>query len=421
MGNGVKDFQALLGGAYDTAADRVVCDNYLSQEEGLSEEEREQRIKEYLSLHCEMEKCLYLTGETMLKCTEGSMGAIFEPTDHNVNFNGETAIAATDCKVGEHIKSFGVCFAQSSPEAGAVLCNPKIAHDKWLESCSRMKVGDEDSVNENSFLICVRGKGGKIYPVLIPKDSSEEEIDEFNVKKPLAELEFSSRGKRILMIIEIYGNYAYAKGYLESDQNKLSKIVGFRGTDNQNVTVGIGDALQGEDVQWYIDALSKAGNDTSNLNSESDFDGFAIPIDICLEKYLIDLEKIQMEMKDNLKNSIEEKNKVKGLTGRELDNKTNADYQDIELTQNQYDALIITRYQAGTLGKNISDYIIDGEADRTKWEIEFKKVSKTNGKELDSRSSFEADLFFGIYDDLSWEYDKLPNEYNFDFSFFENN
>lgn len=39
----------------------------------------------------------------------------------------------------------------------------------------------------------------------------------------------------------------------------------------------------------------------------------------------------------------------------------------------------------------------------------------------DSRSSFEADLFFGIYDDLSWEYDKLPNEYNFDFSFFENN
>lgn len=166
MGNGVKDFQALLGGAYDTAADRVVCDNYLSQEEGLSEEEREQRIKEYLSLHCEMEKCLYLTGETMLKCTEGSMGAIFEPTDHNVNFNGETAIAATDCKVGEHIKSFGVCFAQSSPEAGAVLCNPKIAHDKWLESCSRMKVGDEDSVNENSFLICVRGKGGKIYPVL---------------------------------------------------------------------------------------------------------------------------------------------------------------------------------------------------------------------------------------------------------------
>lgn len=419
MGNGVKDFQALLGGISDAAADRVVCDNYLNQEE-LSEEERKQRINEYLSLHCEMEKCLYLTGATMLKCTEGSKGVVFEPTDHNVNFNGEMAIAATDCKVGEHIKCFGVCFGQSNPEVGVVLCNPKIAHNKWLESCSRMKVGDADSVNENSYLICVRAEGGRIYPVLVPKDSSEEAIDEFNVKKPLAELEFSARGKRILMIIEIYGNYSYAKGYLKSDGNNLSKIVGFRGIDSQNVTVGIGDALQGKDVQWYIDALSKAGYDTSNLNSASDFDGFAVPIDICLEKYLIDLEKMQIEMKDNLKDSIEEKNKIKGLTGRELDNKTNTDYQGIELTQNQYDALIITRYQAGNLGKSISDYIINGETDQTKWETEFKKVSKTNGKTLDSRSSFESDLFFGIYDDLSWEYDKLPNEYNFDFSFFEN-
>lgn len=166
MGDVVIDFQAVFGGIYDALADRVVCDNYLNQEEELSEEERKQRINEYLSLHCEMEKCLYLTGATMLKCELGGHGEVFEPTNHNVNFNGEMAIAATDCKAGEHIKCFGVCFGQSNPEVGVVLCNPKIAHNKWLESCSRMKVGDADSVNENSYLICVRAEGGRIYPVI---------------------------------------------------------------------------------------------------------------------------------------------------------------------------------------------------------------------------------------------------------------
>lgn len=161
----------------ENVADRMVCENYLSQNS--SEEEREQRIKEYLSLHCEMEKCLYLTGETMLKCTEGDHGEIFQPTDHNVYMNGDIAIAATDCKVGEHFKSFGVCFAQTNKMKEVVMCNPKIAHGKWLESCSKMKVGDEDSVNENSYLICTRAEGAKIYPVLGVGYSDEgQEIEE---------------------------------------------------------------------------------------------------------------------------------------------------------------------------------------------------------------------------------------------------
>lgn len=68
MSDGIKDFQALLDDSYVNAADWVVCDNYLSQEKGLSEEEKEQRIKEYLSLHSVMEKCLYLCKGTTLFC-----------------------------------------------------------------------------------------------------------------------------------------------------------------------------------------------------------------------------------------------------------------------------------------------------------------------------------------------------------------
>lgn len=230
MGNGVKDFQALLGGTSDAVADRVVCDNYISQEEGLSEEERERCVKDYLSLHCEMEKCLYLTGATMLKCTEGSKGVVFEPTDHNVNFNGEMAIAATDCKVGEHIKCFGVCFGQSNPEVGAVLCNPKIAHNKWLESCSRMKVGDADSVNENSYLICVRAEGGRIYPV-IGNGITDEGPD---IEEQIQELMEQIKGEEIisykyedmvkLPTVEILARMIYQEDH-SFDQGRQNAIV----------------------------------------------------------------------------------------------------------------------------------------------------------------------------------------------------
>lgn len=400
-------------------ADRVVCENYLGQEEGLSEKERQQSITEYMSLHCAMEKCLYLTGAVMLKCMASEGDTVFQPVNHDVDIGGEPAIASTDCVVGKHITPFGICEGQSKKKSEIVYCDPKIAYNKWLESCLKMKVGDAESVNENSYLICTRDEDGIIYPVMESGGGGE---DENNIKKPLEELLFSSRGKRLLMIMEIYDNVAYVSGYLKSDGQKISEIVGFRGLDSENVTVGIGDALQGDaDAQWYINALNAAGYSTSNLNSNSDFKGVGIPIEICLEKYLIDLEATQTSMKKNLYDAIKERNANKGLEGDELDRKTEKDFASIELTQNQYDALIIARYQAGSLGEKISNYIIDGEENKAKWEEEFRRISTTHNQELESRASFESELFFGNYDDLSREYSELPPEYSFDFSFFDEN
>lgn len=176
MGDGVKDFQGLIDRTYSDLADRVVCDNYLSQEEGLSEEEREQRIKEYMSLHCVMDKCLYLCGETILECPEGFKKIILKSVDHNVYVDGQPARASTDCAADESAQPFGVCFKQSREEKKAVMCEPRFAYDKWFESCSKMKVGDADSVNENSYLICLSGGGVKVTPVFTAsgiKDESE--------------------------------------------------------------------------------------------------------------------------------------------------------------------------------------------------------------------------------------------------------
>lgn len=178
MGDGIRDFQGLIDKVCLDVADRVVCDNYLSQEEGISEEEREQRIKEYMSLHCVMDKCLYLCGETILECPEGFNKIILKSVDHNVYVDGQPVRASTDCAANESAHPFGVCYKQSREEKKAVICEPKFAYDKWLESCSKMKVGDADSVNENSYLICLSGGGIKVTPVLTTSGIKEGlEID----------------------------------------------------------------------------------------------------------------------------------------------------------------------------------------------------------------------------------------------------
>lgn len=166
MSDGIKDFQALLDDTYMNAADRVVCDNYLSQEKGLSEEEKEQRIKEYLSLHCVIDKCLYLCGETILKCPAGIKKVVLKPVDHDVYIDGKPVRASTDCAVDENTHPFGGCRKQTLEKNKAIMCEPKFAYDKWLECCSKMKVGDADSVNENSYLICLSGGGVKVTPIL---------------------------------------------------------------------------------------------------------------------------------------------------------------------------------------------------------------------------------------------------------------
>lgn len=159
-------FEGILDKPFSMLADRIVCDNYLSKQEEYSEEEKEQRINEYLSLHCEIEKCLYLTGATLLKCTGAPAGCNhFEIEGHDVYIDGLPAAASTDCTIGEHVKLFPHCEMQSSKEVGLIPCKPKIAYNKWLESCLKMEVGDAKSINDNSYLICMRGEGARIYPV----------------------------------------------------------------------------------------------------------------------------------------------------------------------------------------------------------------------------------------------------------------
>lgn len=168
MGDGIKDFQGLIDKTYSDLADRVVCDNYLNQEEGISEKEREQRIKEYMSLHCVIDKCLYLCGGAILMCDGGTQKIFLESVDHNVYIDGKPVRASTDCAIDEKVHPFGLCLKQSHKEKKVIECNPKFAYDKWFESCSKMKVGDIDSVNENSYLICLSGGGVKVKPVVVP-------------------------------------------------------------------------------------------------------------------------------------------------------------------------------------------------------------------------------------------------------------
>ena len=69
--------------AFETSgerADRVICD-------ALSGEDTENidKIKEYLSNHCAVEKLCYLTNNTLFVCTEGSDYIYFNPGEHGTN------------------------------------------------------------------------------------------------------------------------------------------------------------------------------------------------------------------------------------------------------------------------------------------------------------------------------------------------
>lgn len=136
------------------------------------------KISEYLLLHCEVEKFLYLTGGTILECKYGDKQVAISPTDHNVQVDGKLAVASTDCRVGEHMECFGICRELSRKERTSKKCEPKIAHGRWLNTCLGMKIGNENGLNEDSYLVCTRCEGAIIKPVLVPGGAGGENVRE---------------------------------------------------------------------------------------------------------------------------------------------------------------------------------------------------------------------------------------------------
>ncbi|MCM1425653.1 MAG: DUF4280 domain-containing protein [Eubacterium sp.] len=233
----------------EITVDTVICNNYICADETLSENERTQKINEYMSLHCELDKLLYLSGSLLLECEWGLRQVECVPGEHNIQFNGNSAFSSMDCKVGEHINCFGICIGQSEKEGKDIICEPQIAHNQWMNFCSSIVIGDANAINEDSYLICTKCEGGIISPTPLRNKSDSKAIEEiiedliaqidggkiseYNDMVALPTVEILARmiyqenhhaGDEQNRIVFSVINRLFQDGYLAADENGESKV-----------------------------------------------------------------------------------------------------------------------------------------------------------------------------------------------------
>ncbi len=272
----------------ESIADIWVCNNYISQDEGLSEEEKVEKINEYMSLHCELDKFLYLSGSTLLKCEWGTIGANCTPGNHNIKIDNNPAISSTDCKVGEHMQCFAVCLGQTKKEGTVVKCEPKIAHEQWMNYCANIAIGDAYAVNENSYLICTRCEGGIIRP--IPMSGKTEDDIEVHIESLISQINGNciTRYEEMCMLptVEILARMIYQENHHIGDEqnrivfsvvNRLCFQDGYLSKDkmgNAKVNNIYGIVTSGGQFQSIFDE-----NDAAEKTANNQYNAYWVPSD----------------------------------------------------------------------------------------------------------------------------------------------
>lgn len=229
----------------------------------------------------------------------------------------------------------------------------------------------------------------------------------------IMDMHMSQEGLATLMYWETVNAYSLGKGYLQIAERSESgeaihnvrtmqelqtvldnaqknnteiflKGVAPHDVGDGSITVGFGDYLTGDDVSYYESKgylLSQSGDHISIREANGNKVEY-IPVDISVEKYLMDVQIMENKLKDNLQ---------KELAGKTL-----------YYSQREFDALMIMRYQVGSLRKIGQNLILNREADPEEWRkmlrdlgveerrifMEVDKVMFGNGKYIDS----EVDL-----------------------------
>ena len=197
-----------------------------------------------------------------------------------------------------------------------------------------------------------------------------ETVNKYSLEKGYLQFEErTAKGNRILNI----GNLSYLQQAIKIANNNGNEIslIGVKPhyVGDGSTTVGFGDYLTVDDIAYYESKgykLNVLGKQVSFAN-QVDY----IPIDIIVEKYLADVTKVDENLKHNI----------------------NADLDGNILYCNQrtFDALVIAKYQTGTLGANIQKLIIEQEKNPEIWKNELMKI----GVE-EKRALWEVDtIMFG--------------------------
>ncbi|MDE5590706.1 MAG: hypothetical protein K2J60_16465, partial [Acetatifactor sp.] len=226
----------------------------------------------------------------------------------------------------------------------------------------------------------------------------------------IMDMHMSQRGLLALMYWETVNSYSLEKGYLEfveksdadTDKGTVVSITNMQelqdaidranqkgtkiylsGVKPHNVgdgsmTSGFGDYLTTDDVKYYEDKgytmktkiVKKNGKDKVFVYFGGNVD--YIPINVVVEKYMEDIQKMETKIQDNLKKGLE-----KAGRGNEV----------LLYSQRQFDALIIARYQLGSLGDKAQGLILNKESDPELWKEALREI----GVE-EKRISWEIDM-----------------------------
>ncbi len=212
----------------------------------------------------------------------------------------------------------------------------------------------EEGITMTSVLFCRRG--GLIQAVQSGQKAVEEEVSGISCK-----------ALRALMELEVLGPYAINRGYLVIEDDVLIGIRPHLAGDNC-VTFGFGDAIQSEEeLEYYQSAMGNEVVLSMDVNDYEKIKDIVIPVEICFEKLIFDTNAMAEKVLSDFSE------------------------EGYELSQNQLDAIVIAKYQMGTLENKLIDTIIGG-AERDELYVAF--IEKHGGQGYESRTAVEMNIFF---------------------------
>ena len=412
------------------------------------QEESAAIIKEHLTQHNENKKNpAYLVRGAELMCSQGSNKRMMNLSPcHGVYIKTHAVVHELDCIQGdeENITWFGICTPGEELETEQIQLigdDGKTCHGKkckphilgtWMESYDQTKIVDNgnklpkedgeiegcNTLTMDSFLVCKHG--GIIMPINSGQDrevsaeefdyateeeraealnrvqkgctGEEEEMDcegllymklenqaDQNVHGSEYEKEdmnedngssdystgapyMSKEGMMALMELEVLSEYSLKKGYLVVENGRLIGIKPHLVGDG-GITVGFGDYLSKDDLTFYEEKGYHLSTQESDFNQIKDV---VIPVEVCFEKFLADVDSYYKSLK------------------KQID-----DGELRELSQQEMDALMIGKYQTGSLGADVQTKV-NANAGKDELKDEYME----NRAKYKDRIDTELDIYF---------------------------
>ncbi|MBD5530654.1 MAG: hypothetical protein HDQ98_00415 [Lachnospiraceae bacterium] len=219
---------------------------------------------------------------------------------------------------------------------------------------------EEEGITMTSVLFCKRG--GLIQAVTSGQNVVEEVADE-KVEG------ISCEALCALMELEVLDNYANEHGYLVIENGVLIGIKPHLANDGL-VTFGFGDALfSDEELAFYTERLDEKSAEllSRNVSDYERMKNVVIPVEVCFDKLISDTNDAYKAINDYFEG--------KGY----------------KLSQDEMDALIIARYQIGSLNEHIRSAVENGAERDALYDVVYEAHG---GRGYESRTTVEMNIFF---------------------------